>query len=283
VSPHYFETIGSALVRGRLIEERDTPASRHVAVVSEAFARKYFKSENPLGRHFGLGEPTHSLDYEIVGVVKDAKWREPSEAAGPMFFLPLMQVSAEEWPNVSRENYIGDIELHTRGNVAMIAPLVRKVIAQVEPNLTVIDILPFDELVSLNFNNERLIARLTSAFGALALLLACIGLYGVTAYSVARRTGEIGIRIALGAAGGRVVAMVLRDALVLISVGLAIGIPGELAVGRLLASQLYGIKSYDPLIVGGAVFLLATCAMIAGGIPARRAAGIEPMQALRSE
>jgi ABC-type antimicrobial peptide transport system permease subunit len=167
--------------------------------------------------------------------------------------------------------------------MASVAPTVRKIIAQVEPNLTVIDILPFEELVSLNVNYERLIARLTSAFSFLALLLACIGLYGVTACSVARRTGEIGIRIALGAAGGRVVVMVLRDAFVLVVVGLAIGIPGELAVGRLLASQLYGIKSYDPLILGGAVFVLATSAMIAGLIPARRAAGIEPMQALRSE
>jgi len=153
----------------------------------------------------------------------------------------------------------------------------------VEPNLTVIDIIPFEQLVSLNFNNERSIAWLTSAFSVLALLLACIGLYGVTAYSVARRTGEIGIRIALGAGGGRVVTLVLGDALVLIGLGLAIGIPGELAVGRLLASQLYGIRTYDPLILGGAVFVLATCAMIAGLIPARRAAGIEPMNALRAE
>src|SRR5579864_529089 len=232
VSPHYFETIGSQLMQGRLIDERDTPGSRQAAVISETFARKYFKNENPVGRHFGLGDPKHSLDYEIVGVVKDAKWREPSEPPDPMFFVPLMQVSTKEWSERSGENYIGHIELHTHGSLATIAPLVRKVIAQVEPNLTVIDILPFEELVSLNFNNERLIARLTSAFGALALLLACIGLYGVTAYSVARRTGEIGIRIALGAVRGRVVAMVLRDALKLIGMGLAIGIPGELAAGR---------------------------------------------------
>jgi predicted permease len=283
VSPHYFETIGSQLLRGRLINEHDTPASRQVAVVSEAFARKYFKNQNPLGRHFGLGDASHSLDYEIVGVVQDTKWREPSEPAGPMFFLPLMQVSAKEWQDKLGENYIGDIEIHTHGNSASIAPLVRTVIAQVEPNLTVIDILPFEELVSLTFNNKRLIARLTSAFSFLALLLACIGLYGITAYSVARRTGEIGIRIALGAAGGRVVAMVLRDALVLTAVGLAIGIPGELALGRLLANQLYGIKSYDPVILGGAAFVLAACAIVAGLLPARRAASIEPMDALRAE
>jgi predicted permease len=283
VSPHYFETIGTRLVRGRLIDERDTPASRHIAVVSETFARKYFKNENPLGRHFGQGDAKHSLDYEIVGVVQDAKWEDPYEPAGPMFFLPLMQVSAQQWPDKARSNYISSIELHTAGNLASLAPPVRNAIAQVDSNLTVIDILTFDELVSLNFNKERLMARLTSAFGILALLLACIGLYGVTAYSVARRTGEIGIRIALGAARGQVVAMVLRSALLLIGVGLAIGIPLELSVSRLLASQLYGVKSYDPVVLGGAVVLLAACALLAGLVPARRAASIEPMQALRTE
>jgi predicted permease len=283
VSPRYFETIGERLMRGRLIDERDTPASRRVAVISETFARKYFKNENPLGGHFGLGSVKRSLDYEIVGVVQDAKWREPYEPAGPMFFLPLMQVSAQEWPDEARSNYIGAIELHAVGNLAALAPMVRKAIAEIEPNLTVIEILPFDELVSLNFNQERLIARLTSAFGVLSLLLACIGLYGVTAYSVARRTGEIGIRIALGAARGQVVAMVLRSALMLIAIGLAIGIPLELAVTHLMASQLYGVKSHDPVVLGGAVVLLAACALIAGLVPARRAAGIEPMQALRTE
>ncbi len=283
VSPHYFETIGTPLIRGRLIDERDTPASRHIAVISETFARKYFKNENPLGRHFGQGDAKRSLDYEIVGVVRDAKWEDPYEPAGPMFFLPLMQESAAEWQDSSGSNYINAIELHAAGNLANLAPTVRKTIAEVEPNLTVFDILTFDELVSLNFNKERLMARLTSAFGALALLLACIGLYGVTAYSVARRTGEIGIRIALGAARGQVVAMVLRSALMLIAIGLAIGIPLELAATHLMASQLYGVKSHDPLVLGGAVVLLAACALIAGLIPARRAAGIEPMQALRSE
>jgi ABC-type antimicrobial peptide transport system permease subunit len=200
-----------------------------------------------------------------------------------MFYLPLMQVSAQEWPDESRTNYIGDIEVHAARNVAGLATLVRNTIAQVEPNITVIDILNYDDLVSLTFNGERAMARLTSAFGALALLLACIGLYGVTTYSVARRTGEIGIRIALGAARSRVLGMVLRDALVLIAIGLAIGIPAELAVGRLLSSQLYGVKGHDPLVLGGAVVLLVGCAMIAGLLPARRAAAIEPMQALRSE
>jgi macrolide transport system ATP-binding/permease protein len=283
VSPHYFETIGTPLLPGRLIDERDMPASRHIAVISETFARKYFKNESPLGRRFGQGDAKRVLDYEIVGVVRDAKWENPYQPAGPMFFLPLMQESPEQWHDSSGSNYINSIELHTTENLANLAPTVRKAIAEVEPNLTVTNVLTFDELVNLRFNKERMVARLTSAFGALALLLACVGLYGVTAYSVARRTGEIGIRIALGATRGGVVAMVLRDALVLIAVGLAIGIPAELAVAQFMANQLYGVKSHDPLVLGGAVVLLAACAMIAGLIPARRAAGIEPMQALRAE
>ena len=283
VGPHYFETLGIRLLRGRWTDERDTPASRHVAVISQTFAKKYFKNEDPLGRHFGRHDTTHSLDYEIVGIVEDAKWHDPSEPVDPMYYLALMQVSAKEWPDEARTNYIGYIEVHTAGNVAGLATLVRNTIAQVEPDLTVVDLLAYDDLVSLSFNGERAMARLTSTFGALALLLACIGLYGVTTYSVARRTGEIGIRIALGAGRSRVLAMVLRDAMILIVIGLAIGIPAELAVGRLLGSQLYGIKGHDPLVLGGAVVVLAGCAFIAGLLPARRAAAIEPMQALRTE
>ncbi|HLM97670.1 MAG TPA: ABC transporter permease [Bryobacteraceae bacterium] len=283
VSPHYFQTLGVHLVRGRLLDERDTPASRAVAVVNETFVRKYFKNEDPIGRHFGQGEEKNKFAYEIVGVVQDAKHMNAYEPAWPFFYLPLMQASAKEWPEVARANYINFIEVYAPGKPATLAPLIRRTIAETEANLTVVDILTFEDLVSLNFNQERTMARLTSAFGLLALLLACVGLYGLTAYSVARRTGEIGIRMALGAARGRVLSMVLRDALVLIAIGLAIGIPAELAVGRLLASQLYGVKSYDPLALGGAVVLLAGCALVAGLLPARRAAAIEPMQALRTE
>lgn len=283
VSPHYFQTLGMHLVRGRLLDERDTPNSRQVAVVNDTFARKYFKNQDPIGRHFGQGEARNSLDYEVVGVVQDAKWEDPYEPPGPMFFLPLMQVSAKNWADEARGHYINDIEVYAAGKTESLAPLIRRAIAEIEPNLTVFDTWTFADLVSLNFNQERTVARLTSAFGLLALLLACIGLYGVTAYSVARRTGEIGIRMALGAARGTVLALVLRDALLLIGIGLAAGIPAELASGRLLASQLYEVKSHDPLILTGAVVVLVLCAFLAGLIPARRAAGIEPMQALRTE
>jgi ABC-type antimicrobial peptide transport system permease subunit len=156
-------------------------------------------------------------------------------------------------------------------------------LAEIDPNLTVLDVMSVREQVERNFNGETLIARLTELFGLLALILACVGLYGVTAYSVARRTGEIGIRMALGADRRNVLGMVLRGALLQVGIGLAVGIPVALASSRLIANQLYGVKTYDPAIVGLAVFVLTGCALLAGFIPARRAAAIEPMQALRTE
>ncbi len=160
---------------------------------------------------------------------------------------------------------------------------VRRTLADIDPNLTVLDMMSLREQFDRNFNQDRLIARLTELFGSLALVLACVGLYGVTAYSVARRTSEIGIRMALGADRANVLRLVLRGALIQIGLGLAVGIPVTLAAGRLLGSQLYGVKSYDPVILGLAAIALTACALLAGFIPARSAASIEPMQALRTD
>jgi predicted permease len=282
VSPQYFETIGTRLLRGRAIEERDTPASTHVAVIDEAFARLYLKNEDPIGKHFGMET---GLDYEIVGIVANAKYHEAREPVYPTFFLPLLQMSEKEWTNSSlaRSNFIRDIELRLAGHPENLEAQVRRVVAETDPNDTIMKVQSFGEQVSLNFNQDRLLARLTGIFGALALLLACVGLYGVMAYSVARRRGEIGVRIALGAARGNVIGMVLRGAFLQIGLGLAIGLPVTLAAGRALASQLYGVKSYDPLVLGCAAVVLAACALIASFLPARRAASIDPMQALRNE
>ena len=159
----------------------------------------------------------------------------------------------------------------------------RRTLAEIDPNLNVLNVITLQEQLIRNFNQDRLIARLTELFGVLALLLACVGLYGVTAYSVARRTGEIGIRMALGANRSNVVGMVLRGALVQLGLGLLAGLPVALAGGRLLSSQLYGVKSHDPVIVASAAIVLAACALLAGLVPARRAASIEPMRALRTE
>lgn len=162
-------------------------------------------------------------------------------------------------------------------------PAVRKALADVDPNLTILKMMSFGEQVARNFNQERLIARLTELFGALALILACVGLYGVTAYAVARRTNEIGIRMARGAVRRNVLGLVLRPALAQLGLGLAMGIPAALAGGHLLAHQLYGVKSYDPTILGTAALVLAACAIFAAAVPARRAMRVDPIVALRYE
>lgn len=283
VGPHYFETIGTPLLRGRTINERDTSNSPKVAVVNEAFAKRFFPKQDPIGQHFGMGDPKNAGDMEIVGIVGDAKYQSARRPAYPTFFMPFFQMSSD--PHLSQlravSSYLGDIELRVAGRPQNFEAAVRRTITSINQNLTILDMLSLTEQVALNFNQDKLIARLTELFGFLALILACVGLYGVTAYSVARRTNEIGIRMALGADRASVLWLVLRSALVQLGIGLAAGIPVLLIGGRLMASQLYGVKSYDPLILGIAVAVLAACAILAAVIPARRAASIDPLQALR--
>jgi predicted lysophospholipase L1 biosynthesis ABC-type transport system permease subunit len=236
---------------------------------------KFFPHEDPIGQHFGIGGPSHSGDYEIVGIVEDAKYTSADEPANPTAFLPLMTPLEAAG--------IHDIELHVAGKPENFEPEVRRAMAGIDPNLTLLDMVSFGEQVALNFNQERLIARLTELFGLLALVLACVGVYGVTAYSVARRTNEIGIRMALGAGRRTVLGLVLRGALVQVGLGLAIGIPVAVAGGRLLASELYGVKGHEPVIFALAAVLLATCALAAGFLPARRASALDPIAALRQE
>ena len=175
------------------------------------------------------------------------------------------------------------IEVHYTGSQAEIASQVRQVLASIDPNLAIIDMRGFSEQVTRVFNRERLIARLTELFSLLALALASIGLYGVTAYNITRRTSEIGVRMALGANRVDVVSMVLRGAFSQIGIGLIIGVPLAIIVGHLMASKLYGVTGFNPWILAGAVAALALCALIAGAVPARRAASIEPVRALRVE
>lgn len=277
VSARYFETIGTRLVRGRVIDERDMPTSRHVAVISEAFARKYFPNEEALGQHFGIGDATHAGDYEIVGIVEDAKYIDAREAAYVTAFLPLLQ--ARE----NNSNIFHDIQLLVAGPAENLGPVIRRELASVDSNLTVIRVTRFDEQVAENFNSERLVARLTTLYGLLALALACVGLYGVAAYTVTRRTSEIGVRMALGAPSGSILAMMLRVAMAPVMLGLLVGLPLALAGGRAIASQLYGLKSYDSVVLGTAVLVLLASSILAALIPARRAARIDPMTALRYE
>ena len=279
VGPHYFETIGTRLLRGRVIEERDRPGGLNVAVINETFARRFFPNEDPIGQRFGMGDESHASDYEIVGIVEDAKYQDTRGPAYATFFLPLLQTP----PGELVRGWVGSIELHVAGKPENIESAVRKTLADVDPNLTVLNLVTFGEQVARNFNQERLIARLAELFGVLALILACVGLYGVTAYAVTRRTSEIGVRMALGADRRNVLALVLRGALAQLGLGLGIGIPAALAGGRVLAGQLYGVKSYDPMILGLAAVILAACAVLAVSVPARRATCVDPIVALRYE
>jgi predicted permease len=288
VSPRFFETIGQPVVRGRAFTDQDTATSRMVAVVNQTFVKKFFPNEDPIGRHFGTFDQKYSSDYEIVGIVADAKYNNPRDDFRPMYFRPMTQLNTtlKERSAITAETrslFPNSITLRFAGDAAGLEPLVRHTLANINPNLTVLDFRSLDYQVAGNFDGERLISRLASLFGLLALILASVGLYGITAYSVARRTSEIGLRMALGANRGNVVALVLRAASWQVGLGLAIGIPAALLGGHFMASQLYGISTYDPLTLVAAVVILSAFAAIAGFIPARRAATIEPMTALRTE
>ncbi len=288
VSPHFFETIGQPVLRGRDFTQQDTATSRMVAVVNQAFVKKFFLNEDPIGRHFGTFDQKYAADYEIVGIVADAKYTNPRDPARSMYFRPMTQLNTtiKERSAITAETrslFPNSMTIRFAGDAAGLESLVRRTLSSINPNLTILDFKSLDYQVAGNFNQERLITRLTALFGLLALVLASVGLYGITAYSVARRTSEIGLRMALGANRGNVVALVLRGASWQVGLGLAIGIPVALLAGRLMASQLYGVRTYDPFTLAAAVLILSAFAALAGFIPARRAASIEPMNALRTE
>ena len=287
VSPKFFETVGQPVIRGRGFTDADTATSQMVAVVNQAFVKKFFPKEDPIGRHFGIFEHKFAGAFEIVGIVADAKYTNPGREVRPMYFRPLTQQLKVTTPNEAmaegRSLYVNSVTLHFQQPPPNVDTLVRQTLADVDPNLTVIDLHSLDYQVADNFNNERLIARLAMLFGVLALVLASVGLYGITSYAVARRTSEIGLRMALGADRGNVVRMVLRGAFLLVGLGLALGVVVALIAGRFVADQLYGVRAYDPLSISIAVLVLSLAAALAGFIPARRAARIEPMQALRME
>jgi predicted permease len=287
VSAHYFETIGTHVLRGRLLGERDTEAARHVAVVNQAFARKFFPREEPIGKHFSSDGARQGSDFEIVGIVEDAKYTDPKVPADPMFFMPLLQTSrynnADDEAYQTWSTYIDGIQLHVAADPHAMEPIVRRTLASINPSLTPVKMLTFEEQIGSNFNQQRMIARLTALYGLLALIVASVGLYGVTAYTVARRTSEIGIRMALGADRSNVAWNVLRGAMSWTGLGLLIGIPIAAAGGHVIASQLYGVTSYDPQVLGLVVCVLALAAVAAALAPARRACSIDPIQALRRE
>ena len=290
VSADYMQNFGMTVVRGRSFSRADNERSAPVAVVNEAFVKRFFRSgEDPLGQHFGLDLPEYAGTFTIVGIVRDAKFagwglRRP---AMPMFYVPLAQ--NVDYPDammkrVERQShYIGGVMLVTNVPPGVLEPQLTRILAKLDPDLTINSVRTMEQQVALTFDEERAVATLAGLFGAVALLLAAVGLYGVTAYSVAQRTNEIGIRMALGARSGAVVADVLRGAFARVALGLGLGLPLAVLAGRLISSQLYGVSFWDPVALAAATGALAACGLIAALVPASAAASISPMTALRSE
>ena len=286
VSAEYFDSVGTRVVQGRGIAEKDAPGAPNVAVVNQEFVKKFFQpGENPIGQHFGNAGPTSPGDWEIVGVVEDTTYESPKWKNHTMYFVPLMQRAPSDKSPIETDGslYAGAIVLQTSRPMNDMEALARSTLSSINPNLTVVKFQTFDEQIAEIFTEDRLVARLTMLFGALALLLATVGLYGVTAYTVARRTSEIGIRMALGAERIRVIAMVMRGAMVQTGLGLAIGIPAAILCVRFVKSQLYSVTGIDPSVMMAAVLSLGLAASLAGLIPARRAASTDPAKALRME
>jgi predicted permease len=289
VGPGYFETIGTRVLRGRGIDARDTPSSARVAVVNEAFVRRFLAQSDPLSTRLGIGGASHASDYAVVGVVEDVKYTTAHLPTRPMIFLPVMQVADYEPDSRqthARSTLVRAIELHLAPGAlrrGSFEPAIRRALADAHPDFSVTRIMPMAVQVSGNFRTNRLLATLAGSYGLLALALASLGLYGVTAYGVSRRTHEIGVRMALGADRGRIVRQVLRGALVQTAVGLAVGIPLALAAGGALKAQLFNVNGRDPFVIGAAAVALLITAALAAVLPARRAASVDPTRALRSQ
>jgi predicted permease len=293
VSPDYFATIGTKIIEGRGFTRSDNRNAAPVAVVDEAFAKRYFGDKNPIGAHFGDWDETDTQMYTIVGVVENAQYwppNDPQKRAYPMYFRPSGQWTflPPTSPQAARyadfdanAHFMHSLEIQTHGTVPDLEAKVRQKLQEINPNLMVTDFKTFDRQVQLAFSQQNMIVQLTSLFGLVALALAAIGLYGVTSYAVAQRTTEIGIRMALGANRINVQQMVLRSALLQVMLGLAIGVPAAIEAGRLMAAELFGIAAWNPLVMGSVVAMLAAVALIAAAVPAHRASSIEPMEALR--
>jgi predicted permease len=272
VVPNYFETVGIGLLQGRVFATTDGPAAPKVAIVNQAFARKFLSGGDAVGRRFSYAD-TPQETFAIVGLVADARVNDIREAAPPVVYLPIAQAPGN----------IDGLEIRTTADPQWIAPQVRLAVAAVDHRIPIIDIVTLNEEVKNNLTQQRLIARLTSIFGLLALGLACLGLYGVMSYIVERRTSEIGVRLALGSTRSAVLRLVLKETLLLIALGGLIGLALSIAAMHLATSFLFGLSPEDPATIAGALLLLLLVSMAAGYFPAWRAASVDPMQALRTE
>jgi predicted permease len=290
VSANYLQHLGVKLVRGRYFTEADNETSQNVAVVNEAFVKRFFKEgEDPIDQHFGLNVPENIHSYRIVGIVRDAKFAgfALNRPARPMFFVPLAQTVDYKQEMMRRiefqSHFVRGLLLVTNLPPGTLEPLVKRALAEADSNLTVTSVRTLGEQVERSFDQQRAVATLAGLFGLVALVLAAIGLYGVTAYSVARRTNEIGIRMALGADRSKVIGIVLGGAFRRVVAGVALGLPLAVGAGYLLSAQLYGVQFWDPAALAVAAMSLASAAFIASIVPAARAAAIAPMKALRTE
>ncbi|MGD0893537.1 MAG: ABC transporter permease [Terracidiphilus sp.] len=295
VSPRYFATVGTKILQGRAFTDSDNRTAPYAAIVDEAFVKRYLHGENPIGAHFGDADPSSTGLFTIVGVVEDAQYwppNDPQQASRPMYFVP-----AAQWPQVAatipnadvytkfvaNNHYMASLEIETRDAAPDLEEQVRNALAGINSNLMITRFQSFGAQVNMGFSQQNMIVQLTSLFGLVALALAAIGLYGVTAYAVAQRTTEIAIRMALGANRVHVQGMVLRGAFLQVGLGLLIGVPAAIEAGRLMAAELFGVSAWSPLVLGTTTLVLAGVALIAAVAPAHRAAGVEPMEALRGE
>ena len=290
VTPGFFELFGDKMVNGRAFSNDDNEHTRLVAVVNEAFAKHFFGNENPIGRHFGPEGRKYAGMLEIVGVAANMRYMagdDMKEPVGPMFYLPEAQTahfdegasnSGEAW-----SHYLDNILIWAPGNPPGLEAQVRKALAEVDPNFVMSGITAYPELLHSDFAQQNMIASLTLLFGVVGLILAAVGLYGVTAYGVEQRTSEIGVRMALGADRRKVIGMVLKGAFLQVGIGLAIGVPAAIGAGYLIASQLFGVAPRDPLMLFLATVLLGAAALAASILPALRAANLDPVVALRTE
>ena len=285
IGPGYFDTLGTKVLRGRAPDERDTPSSSRVAVVNQAFVRRFFESEDPIGRRIGMGGPVTARDFEIVGVVEDVKYTSPDQPTRPMIFMPDFQLPPARdgaGNSMARSTLLRAVSIHATVGAGVLEPQIRQAVARVTPDVTVVRVVPMADQVAGNFRLNKLLSGLTSAYGLLALALAFLGLYAVTSFTVARRTREIGIRMALGADRSRVIRDVVRGALGHTLLGLVVGVPAALLSTGTIAALLYSVRPRDPLVISGAALILVLSAIVAAVVPARRAAAVDPTRALRN-
>jgi predicted permease len=276
-SPHYAQTLGVPLLLGREIGPQDTTTSHHVAVVNQSFINRYFQNQNPIGRTFNFDDiEKESEPVEIVGVIGDVKSADPRESPRPTVYSPILQIEDESAYSVT-------IQVRTQGDASSMAPSVRQAINEIDNTLPIFAVTTLDESFNLNLRQEQLLTQLVSFFGGLALLLAAIGLYGLMAHAVTRRTNEIGIRVALGAQRRTIAWLVLRESLLLVLAGLVLGVPAAIFGARLISSQLFGVTPADVNTLIGAGLVLMVAALVAALVPARRAMKVDPLVALRYE